>query len=470
MKTFDLDSDYGDIVQNHWNKACLDAKSSDHSDDQKRDICAAETLRGQYYDAATLSPPLEDLQMYTVEEYKNFWFSGELKSISIGDYTFAVNGRVVKDNNNGDLTIAKVCRKKSPEDCTLRYFIRSKSGGSWRSTFQNAEHGGRHIEKGYDYTHLTKPNILLVRFLDESLTTPVYVDDEQSLIEHGLSLDSWHKMDKVIVYRDFQVTKNEKFSEHEVNGILMPTFLAENPDRRFFNSLTDNTKAEKALKKLLQVGWAATKMHGHAPWMKFEELKKNFETLKKEKNFLPEVTELPSSLDKIYRHLQQTKFFPDIKALPEPTYSATHMIFGGYNAYILEGILGTRKVNWVLAATESDKITNKVRVWVEKVYFADEEEKVNSFGLYPTNIGPTLMLNKPIEYIEQANNRGTIKLQDHYRNEKNEVQYVTMQSTLLDIAPFLRDFHGLLLQTEEQMEAEFIVQGGFQDPFAKKRN
>jgi len=71
-----------------------------------------------------------------------------------------------------------------------------------------------------------------------------------------------------------------------------------------------------------------------------------------------------------------------------------------------------------------------MKTWVHKVYFRDEEERVNSYGLYPTNIGPAFFNNKPFDYVTQSKGRGVNVSQT----------YNDMTSILPQGIPFLNSF------------------------------
>jgi hypothetical protein len=71
-----------------------------------------------------------------------------------------------------------------------------------------------------------------------------------------------------------------------------------------------------------------------------------------------------------------------------------------------------------------------MKVWVHKVYFRDEEERVNNYGLYPTNIGPAFFNNKPFDYVDQSMGRGVNVSQ----------KYNDMTSILPQGIPFLNTF------------------------------
>merc|ERR1712072_373181 len=121
------------------------------------------------------------------------------------------------------------------------------------------------------------------------------------------------------------------------------------------------------------------------------------------------------------------EFIPDTTQDPVKTEPAFHTLIGDYNLYHYDASLGDLPIRWTLGAAFHE---NQMKVWVHKVFFKDEEESVNSYGLYPTNIGPAFFNNKPFDYDSQAKGRGVL-VHDYYHD---------MTSILPQGVPFLNAF------------------------------
>merc|ERR1711939_819864 len=121
------------------------------------------------------------------------------------------------------------------------------------------------------------------------------------------------------------------------------------------------------------------------------------------------------------------EFIPDTTQEPVKVESAYHTLMGEHNVYHYNASLGNLPIRWALGATYHG---GQMKVWVHKVYFRDEEGQVNSYGLYPTNIGPAFFNNKPFDYDIQAKGRG-VKVHKHYHD---------MTSILPQGVPFLNAF------------------------------
>jgi len=120
-------------------------------------------------------------------------------------------------------------------------------------------------------------------------------------------------------------------------------------------------------------------------------------------------------------------FVPDTTAYPVKTEAAYHTLMGDYNLYHYDATLGNLPIRWTIGAAFHK---GQTKTWVHKVFFRDEETKVNSYGLYATNIGPALFNNKPFDYKDQSMDRGV----DH------DDRYKDMTSILPQAIPFLKNF------------------------------
>merc|ERR1712072_1256237 len=121
------------------------------------------------------------------------------------------------------------------------------------------------------------------------------------------------------------------------------------------------------------------------------------------------------------------EFIPDTTQDHVKTEPAIHTLIGDYNLYHYNASLGDLPIRWTLGAAFHG---GQMKVWVHKVYFRDEEERANSYGLYPTNIGPAFFNNKPFDYVTQSKGRGVNVSQT----------YNDMTSILPQGIPFLNSF------------------------------
>jgi len=121
------------------------------------------------------------------------------------------------------------------------------------------------------------------------------------------------------------------------------------------------------------------------------------------------------------------EFVPDTSSTPIKTEIAFHTLIGQFNLHHYESTLGNLPVRWTIGSSLHQK---QMKVWVHKVFFTDEEKVVNSYGLYPTNIGPAFFNNKPFDYTSQSMERG-VTVNDTYND---------MTSVLPQGIPFLNSF------------------------------
>jgi hypothetical protein len=372
----------------------------------------------------------------STEKVKTLFDLEDTDKLVIGRFTFHVPKFVVRVHRNH--VVMNVC---DAQKCRLRWSYKSKSAGGYRMS-PGMDANGRY-QKGWDYAHLTKPCLQLEAVLNDlpeiqkdgdvdGLLQDVFVKDAH-IMKFG---DVEYHIDEIKTMQDRTFKEETGGDDHE----------APKENLRFYQRLKkqhDDGKIsdETAISayKLVKSGLRYNNLFAKEFMMKSQTLLASNEL----KDFIPD---LENPVD------------ADAEGLPSTT---VHTILNSESNYMNEettlthynGKLGDLTVRWVLAST---MYNGEMKVFVHKIFFADEMNDVNSYGLYPTNIGPTFMGNKPIDY--KANWEPAFVIKNSYEKiddtfpmtagkfygkplrQVDDMGYSDMSDLLLKGVPFLQKF------------------------------
>jgi len=290
----------------------------------------------------------------------------------------------------------------------LRWAYKSQSGGGWRVSpgIMNK----KHFMKGWDYTHLTKPSLQI-----EQVFTAIPEQARAYWNSRGVQ----DQINEV-----FDSEAHIKMIQSDKHNILAysATEVKEIQDSSFFEENQGNTDLRMNWDLMTKLRFANISDETRRDFLAL--IDQGFRLSDDSDYWSP--TQCKASSD-LLRSPSLRDFIPDTTQDPVKTEPASHTLIGDYNLYHYNASLGDLPIRWTLGAAFHG---GQMKVWVHKVYFRDEEDRVNSYGLYPTNIGPGLFNNKPFDYVDQSMGRGV----------NVSPKYNDMTSILPQGIPFLNTF------------------------------
>jgi hypothetical protein len=292
----------------------------------------------------------------------------------------------------------------------LRWAYKSQSGGGWRVS--PGVINKKHFMKGWDYTHLTKPSLRI-----EEIFSAIPEQSHAWMNSGGVMNMIYAVFDSEahVTYFETEDHNIQAYAAQEVSEIQDSSFFAENQGDTNLRMNWD------LMTKLNQHGVEIPQATKTAFLRLIDQ---GFRLSDDSDYWSEEKCELSRDL---LNSPALSDFVPDSNSTPEKVEAAYHSLLGNYNLYHYNAELGNLPIRWTIGSALHN---GQMKTWVHKIFFRDEENTVNSYGLYPTNIGPAFFNNKPFDYVDQSEGRGVVF----------DTKYNDMTSVLPTGIPFLNNF------------------------------